>query len=131
MSEQRIQYRYSLAFKQKVISEIESGKLTIGEARKIYDIKSSETLYKWLRKFGKNHLINKVVRIEMKDEKDKIKELERQKQQLESALAQSHLKNLCLEALIECVEEHYEVDVKKTFGQSAQKKSSSKSKKSS
>ncbi len=119
-------YRYSLAFKQKVISEIESGHLTIAEARKIYDISGATTLYKWLRKFGKNHLINRVVRIEMKDEKDKIKELERQKRELESALAHEHLKNLCLEALIECVEEHYKVDVKKTFGQKASKKSPSK-----
>jgi len=127
MSERGITYKYSTAFKQKVISEIESGKLTIAEARKIYDIKSSPTIYEWLRKYGKNHLIKKVVRVEMKDEKDKLKELERQKRELESALAQSHLKNLCLEALIECVEERYEVDVKKTFGQKVQKKSSSKS----
>ncbi len=129
MSERGITYKYSIAFKQKVISEIESGKLTIAEARKIYDIKSSPTIYGWLRKYGKNHLIKKVVHVEMKDEKDKLKELEYQKRELESALAQSHLKNLCLEALIECVEERYEVDVKKTFGQKAQKKSSSKSKK--
>ncbi len=126
MSGAGINYRYSRAFKQKVISEIESGKLTIAEARKIYDIKSSPTIYCWLRKYGKNHLINKVVRVEMRDEKDKIKELERQKRELESALAQSHLKNLCLEALIECVEEHYVVDVKKTFGPKGSKKSSSK-----
>ncbi len=129
MSERGITYKYSIAFKQKVISEIESGKLTIAEARKIYDIKSSPTIYEWLRKYGKNQLIKKVVRVEMRDEKDKLKEVERQKRELESALAQSHLKNLCLEALIECVEERYEVDVKKTFGQKAQKKSSSKSKK--
>lgn len=129
MSRREINYRYSPAFKQKVISEIESGQLTIAEARKIYDIKSQPTIYEWLRKYGKNHLINKVVRVEMKDEKDKLKELERQKRELESALAQSHLKNLCLEALIECVEERYQVDVKKTFGPKAQKKSSSKSKK--
>ena len=126
MSRRGINYRYSSAFKQKVISEIESGQLSIAKARKIYDIKSQPTIYEWLRKYGKNHLINKVVRVEMRDEKDKLKELERQKRELESALAQSHLKNLCLEALIECVEERYEVDVKKTFGQKAQKKSSSK-----
>lgn len=126
MSGAGINYRYSTAFKQKVISEIESGKLTIAEARKIYDIKSSPTIYCWLRKYGKNHLINKVVRVEMRDEKDKIKELERQKRKLESALAQAHLKNLCLESLLECVEEHYQVDVKKTFGQKASKESSSK-----
>ena len=110
----------------RVNSEIESGKLTIAEARKIYDIKSSPTIYSWLRKYGKNHLINKVVRVQMRDEKDKMKELERQTRKLESALAQAHLKNLCLESLLECVEEHYKVDVKKTFGQKASKESSSK-----
>ncbi|MFQ5753574.1 MAG: transposase [bacterium] len=126
MAGDKIVHRYSTAFKQKVISEIESGQFTIEQARKIYDIKGTGTIHYWLRKYGKNHLINKVVRIEMKDEKDKIKELERQKRELESALAHEHLKNLCLESLIECVEEHYKVDVKKTFGQMASKKSPSK-----
>ena len=65
----------------------------------------------------------------MKNEKDKLKELEHQKRELAPALAQSYLKNLCLEALIEGVEEHDTVDVKKTFGQRASKKSSSKFKK--
>lgn len=125
MSREGIYYRYSLAFKQKVVSEIESGRFTIAEARRIYDIKGGSTLYLWLRQLGKNHLINKVVRIEMKDEKDRIKELEGKQRELESALAQSHLKNLSLEALIECVEERYNIDVKKTFGQKASKKSSS------
>jgi len=126
MSDKGISYRYSSAFKQKVVSEIESGKLTIAEARKIYDIKSSSTIYEWLKKHGKNHLIKKVVRVQMRDEKDKIKELERQKRELESALAQAHLKNLCLESLIESVEAHYKVDVKKNFGQKASNESSSK-----
>lgn len=114
--------RYSLAFKQKVISEIESGKLTIAEASRVYDITGATTIYNWLRKLGKNHLINKVVLIKMKNEKDKLKELERQKRQLESALAQAHLKNIMLESAIECVEEHYNIDVKKTFGDKLSKK---------
>lgn len=125
MSEIRIQYRYSTAFKQKVISEIESGKLTIAEARRIYDIKGCGTIQYWIKKYGKNHLLNKVVRIEMKDEKDRVKELERQKQELESALAQSQLKVLCLESLIESVEEHYNIDVKKNFGSKVSQKASS------
>jgi hypothetical protein len=33
--------KYSSAFKQKVVSEIESGKLSINEAMKIYDIGES------------------------------------------------------------------------------------------
>jgi transposase-like protein len=108
--------QYSLAFKQMVVSEIESGRFSMAQAKRTYDIGGFATIPNWLKKFGKDHLLNKVVRIEMKGEKDRIKELERQKRELESALAQEHLKNICLESLIECVEEHYQIDVKKNFG---------------
>ncbi|MBC8186539.1 transposase [candidate division KSB1 bacterium] len=73
MSETRTIIRYSKAFQQKVVTEIESGKITIGEARKIYDIGGGSTIPYWIKKLGKNHLLAKVVRIEMKDEKDRIK----------------------------------------------------------
>lgn len=123
--------RYSLAFKQKVVSEIESGRFTLSQAYKFYDIPGHYTIHKWVKKFGKNHLLSKVVRIEMPDEKDRIQvlksrviELERQKQELESALAQVHLKELSLEALITCVDEHYQIDSKKNFGTSASVKRS-------
>ena len=122
----RTVYRYSGAFKQKVVSEIESGQITIAEARRIYDITGGDTINNWLKKFGKHHLLNKVVRVQMRDEKDKVKELERQKRELESALAQAQLKNICLESLVESVEEHYGIDVKKTFGHKASKKQSKK-----
>ena len=49
----------------------------------------------------------------MKDEKERIKELEKQVKGLESALAQSHVKNIALESLLECAEEHYQADFKK------------------
>jgi transposase len=114
--------QYSLAFKQMIVDQVESGKFTISEAKRTYDIGGWGTIPKWLKRFGKDHLLNKVVRIEMKGEKDRIKELERQKRELESALAQAHLKNICLEALIESVEEHYGVDVKKNFGDKQPKK---------
>ena len=73
----RTVYRYSLVFKQKVVSEIESGELSIEEAHRLYDIRGHETIRNWIRKFGKNHLLNKVIRIEMKNEKDRVKELEK------------------------------------------------------
>lgn len=114
--------RYSMAFKQKVVGEIESGKLTASEACRLYDIGGSTTIPRWLKKMGKNHLLAKVVRIEMKDEKDQVKELKRQKKELESALAQEHLKNLVLESLVEAAGEHYKVDLKKTFGEKGSKK---------
>lgn len=128
MSDARPNNRYSLAFKQKVVSEIESGKFSLSQVRQIYDITGAHTLYNWLRKLGKGHLIEKIVRIEMKDEKDKLKELQRKNQELESALAKAHLKLLVYESLIESVEAHYQVDVKKTFGSTASRAPMSKPK---
>jgi transposase len=127
MSNQKITYRYSLAFKQRVVSDIESGKYYVAEARRVYGIAGCGRIEAWIKQLGKNHLLGKVVRIEMKDEKDRIKELEKEKRQLESALAQEHLKNLALESLIEAAEEHYQVDLKKNFGAKESKKSSIKS----
>ena len=125
---QVVRYRYSLAFKQKVVSEIERGIITLEGARQLYDIGGSSTIHEWIKKLGKNHLLNKVVRIEMKDERSKLKRLEKEKRELEKALAQSQLKILCLESLVECVEEHYNVDVKKTFGSKVSKGQSSEEK---
>ncbi len=44
-SADRIFKRYSQAFKQKVVSEIESGVFTIDQAQKLYQIGSSSTIY--------------------------------------------------------------------------------------
>ena len=108
--------RYSSAFKLKVVTEIESGKFTIGEARRIYDIAGPSTIQKWIKKYGKHHLLNKIVRIEMKDEKDKVKELQNQIKALERALSQSQVDNLCWRSLIEVLDEKYGIDSKKNFG---------------
>ena len=50
---QRVFHRYSLAFKQKIVSEIECGELKIGDAQRIYDINGAETIQRWIRKLGK------------------------------------------------------------------------------
>ena len=107
---------YSEAFRLKVVSEIENGKFTISEAKRVYDITGGTTIHKWLRKYGKEALIEKTVMVKTKNESDKIKQLEQEKRQLESALAQTQVKLLAMETLIEVAEEHYHVDIKKNFG---------------
>lgn len=116
MKNQRIINRYSEAFKQKVVSEIESGKLKISEARRIYDIPGPVTIQRWLRSLGKEHLLNKVIHIKMKDEVSKIKELEKQKQELEKALAHAHLKIITLESTVKVLEEKSALKLKKKTG---------------
>ena len=116
-SRQREILRYSSAFKHKVVDEIENGKLRIFEAQKLYGIRGARTIQQWIKKLGKLHLLNKIVRIEMKDEVSRIKQLEREKKELESALAQAHLKLLAYESIIEVAEENLGIDIKKNFKQ--------------
>src|SRR5713101_5961790 len=115
MPEQRNIPRYSQAFKQKIVSEIENGNLTVTQARSVYGIGGGDTVQKWLRALGKAHLLNKVIHIEMKDEQNKVKELEREKRALESALAQAQLKIIALESTIKVLEEESGVKVKKSI----------------
>lgn len=114
-SAQRFTNRYSLSFKQKVISEIESGKLTKEGARKLYGIRGGSSIHTWIKKLGKLHLLNKVVRIELKDEVSRVKQLEKEKKDLESALAQAHLKLIVYESIISVSEEELGIDLKKNL----------------
>ena len=108
--------RYSEPFKLHVVSEIESGGLSIEGARRRYGIKGGETIQNWIRHYGKNHLLGKIVRVERPEEKDRIKKLEAKVRELESALANSQVKLFAYESLIEVAEEHYGADFKKNFG---------------
>lgn len=104
MVTQKITKRYSEAFKQKVLSEIKSGKYLKSEAAVIYGI-SLGSILKWANKSGNQELLNKVIYVKMANEKDKIKELEKQKRELESALAKAHLEILSLKTTLEVYEE--------------------------
>ncbi len=114
-TKQKITKQYSLSFKQKVISEIESGKLTKEGARRLYGIGGGSVINTWIKKLGKNHLLNKVVRIELKEEVSKLKQLEKEKKALESALAQAHLKLITYETIIEVAEEELGIEIKKNL----------------
>jgi transposase-like protein len=115
--QQRTTVRYSISFKQKVVKEIEEEGLSFSEAMRRYNIKGAETIQKWARSFGKNDLLNKIVRVEMKDEKDRVKELENEVKKLKIALADATLEKDALQTLMQIVNEHYQTDVKKNLRQ--------------
>ena len=115
--QQKETIRYSNSFKQKVVREIEQEGLKFSQARRRYGIKGAGTIQSWVHKFGKNHLLDKIVRVEMKGEKDRIKELEAEIKKLKIALADSTMEKHTLETLIDIVNEHYGTDVKKNLGQ--------------
>ena len=87
--------RYSESFKLKVVSELESGKLSsYSEARNLYGIRGCDTIQKWISKYGKNHLLNKVVKVQKADEQNELKKQKLRIRQLEKALADAHLDSL-------------------------------------
>ena len=113
---QREIYRYSDCFKEKVVQEISAGS-TISEVCRRYDIKGLSTVQNWLKKYGRTELLNTIIRVKMKTEDDKIKQLESENKRLKIALADATLAKDVLEVLIEEVDAHYQTDVKKNFGQ--------------
>jgi transposase-like protein len=113
---QKVLIRYSISFKRKVVREIEEEGLGISEVSRRYGIKGGSTVQQWVKKFGKNHLLSKIVRVEMKGEQDRVKELEAEIKKLKIALADTTMENRVLEILIEEVNKHYQTDVKKNLG---------------
>ncbi len=106
--------RYSEAFKAQVVGEIESGKLTsCGAAAQRYGIRGTSTVSQWVRKYGRNHLLRKVVRVETVNERDELKRLKQRNRELEAlitdqaldlAVERTYVKLACREAGIQDVE---------------------------
>jgi transposase len=111
--------RYTIGFKQKVVREIEEEGLTFSNASRRYGIKGGTTIQKWVKQFGKYHLLSKHVRIETMEEKDRIKQLEQEVTKLKMALADSTMAQRCLEVLIDEANKEYQTDLKKSFGEGA------------
>ena len=126
--ERRPVVRYSLSFKQRVIREMEEQGLTKAEVSRRYGIKGVGTVHKWICKFGKNNLLNKNIRIETMEEKDRIKQLQEEIKKLKLALADSLLAQRSLEVVIEEAGKEYKTDLKKSFGESGSTNSKKKSK---
>ena len=117
--------RYSISFQQRVVEEIEGEGISISVIKRRYDIRGGETIQNWIRKFGKTHLLNQIIRIETMEEKDRIKQLEEEIKRLKLALADSLLSKDCLEVVIDEANKEYKTDLKKNFG-SGQSKNSKK-----
>ena len=106
--------RYSKAFQQQVVREIETGRFSgVHQARLHYEIGGCGTINQWMKKFGKNPVMTKVVRVEKQSETDELKRLRERVQQLEKAVAdqfldheidKSYLEIACERAGIEDVE---------------------------
>lgn len=104
LKEDRPVKRYSESFKLKVLSEIERGEKSKTQVIQDYQL-GFGTLYNWIKKYSKFDLLNKRVRIETMEEKDRIKSLQQQIDQLKDALVDKDLKLLLNESYLEVLSE--------------------------
>ena len=90
--------RYSEAFKLQVVRELEQGRFeSAGAAGRAYGVQGSRTVALWVQRFGKDHLLRRVVRVMKADERAEVEALRKRVRELERALADAHL-DLKLEA---------------------------------
>ena len=89
--------RYSEAFKRQVVGELERGKHpSIERARRVYGIRGTMTVWRWVRTYGSEKLLPKRVRIETLKEQDELKMARKRIRELEAAVADAHIDH-CLE----------------------------------
>jgi transposase-like protein len=114
----RSQRDYTLAFKLKVIEEVEKGSLTYKQAQKQYGIQGRSTVLVWLRKHGNlDWTLPKLHSLSTEKEKtpeQKIKELE-------AALETEKLKTLFLTTAIDIAEKQYGMVIRKKYSAKQQK----------
>jgi transposase len=68
----RTSVRYSESFKLAVIRDIEENHMTIHSALKKYDIRGAMTINKWIKKYGKAHLLPKKIIVMEINERDEL-----------------------------------------------------------
>ena len=103
--------RYSEAFKLKIVNELEQGRFSSPhEISQAYGIRGQRTVTGWIKRYGKTHLLGKVVRVETDDEVRELKRLKDRVKALETALADSVMDNALNESFFEILCERMDVD---------------------
>lgn len=86
------QIRYSESFKLQVIRELEEGKYRCCQhAAEAYGIRGAATLQRWLRKYGKEELKGRLIRVETADDREEYERMKKRIRELESALSDATL----------------------------------------
>lgn len=111
----RKQRKYSKEFKQRIVSDFESGKYSVLQLEKLHGVKNT-VIYRWIYKFSTFN--EKGFRIvEMKDSSNKkMKELEARVKELEGAVGRKQIKIDYLEKMMDIAKDELDIDIKKNFG---------------
>lgn len=122
--------RYSRAFKNEVLREVQKENLTVSEASKYYQV-PGKTIYEWLKKEGLAPPKMEVYYVSLSKKNEimkSVEELKKENQELKDALSKLTLKNMCLEELLNAANDDLGIDIKKKIESRQSKKSETKTK---
>lgn len=111
IAQRRVRF-FSDAFKIEKVREIESKQVRISEIVKEYEV-SSNTVYKWLKKYGTMKKKPERLIVESDSDTKKLLELRKRIAELERMVGQKQILIDFKDKMIELAEAHYNIDIKK------------------
>ena len=96
--------RYSESFKLKILDELTTGKSNKSQLGKLYGINPT-TINEWIRKYNRKDLMNTRIKVETKDEITRIKQLQKEIEQLKKLLLKKDMEALVDESYLEVAAE--------------------------
>ena len=116
----RTQKDYTMSFKLQVVSEIERGELTKGQAKSKYGIQGDSTIKTWLKKYGNFDWENQSYQSMSKSPEQrileleqKIKLLEKQKARAEHLAERADKKAILFDMMIDLAEKEFNIPIRK------------------
>lgn len=105
---------YSDDFKKEIVALFESGKFSVGQLERLYNIRN-QVIYSWIYKFSEYN--ERGVRVvEMKESSEnKLKQLEQKVKQLEQMVGKKQIEIEYLEKMIELAKDDLKIDIKKNY----------------
>ena len=103
--------------KRWVVREIQSGRMTIGQARERLELRSKDPvslIRKWIRQYSSDIVLTLPIMTEK--EKQKLDAAHKQLRQLEKQLEDAQMKNIALEMMIDIAEEQLKIVIRKKSG---------------
>lgn len=116
----RTQKDYTMSFKLSVVEEVESGLLSVTQAKRKYGIQGRSTVLNWLRKYGNFDWDNqspssmsKTPEQKLLELEAKVRLLEKQKNRLADQLKKSDHKAVIFDMMIDIAEKEYNIPIRK------------------
>lgn len=105
---------FNESFRKARVKEYELGEATVIEISRAYGV-STRSVYNWIEKYAVDYQKSIVTIVEPKSETRKRLNLEARVKKLEGLLGKKQVQLEYFEKLIETVENHYNIEIKKNF----------------